>query len=236
MTGRQHEMQTKEKNCMQFKLNNWEKEQFNTLYYQKLSISRAAICQMMSFCFDKSAAALEISSYIHQAFLPKDESMTQLSTNQHINKFIARLYVVSDVLFNSQQPGVRNAFKYRETIQDMSHRIFKVLGDYKNKLGLISWNKLKNSVTDVLQVWGNWNVYHDGFLKELEDLFHYGKVNEAKDSVEKEVSAETQEQNEDIDDEELLDEDDLDGEALDDDDDQIDNDITKNEDKVEYWS
>merc|ERR1711862_135268 len=129
MTGRQHELQNSSKDNTVVKLNNWEKEQFHTLYFTKLSISRSTICTMMSFCFDKSAAAKEISSYIHQSFLPykeeeeekenedsnevlktikkeqKQQLVTTIPTNQYINKLISRLYLISDVLFNSQQPG-----------------------------------------------------------------------------------------------------------------------------------
>ena len=256
-------------------LNNWEKEQFHTLYYNKLSISRATICQMMSFCFDKSAAVVEISRYIHESFLPsksssnKDEdqneidinddddkqqskknhdtTMEQLNTNTHINKLISRLYLISDVLFNSQQPGVRNAFKYRESIQNMSPSIFTELGTYKNKVGRITWNKLKNAVHSVLQAWNDWNVYHDGFTNELENLFHYGKILEMEDASKNDIlkdgngneitasllgndnnkessphgKGEIPQQfnhvDDDIDGEVLLDDDDLDGEALDDD-------------------
>ena len=66
------------------KLNEWEKKVFNELLREKLCASQESICEAMSFAFDKSGAALEISHFL-----------------------------LSDILFNSQQPGVKNAFQYR---------------------------------------------------------------------------------------------------------------------------
>ena len=66
------------------KLNEWERKVFHELLREKLCASQESICEAMAFAFDKSGAALEISHFL-----------------------------LSDILFNSQQPGVKNAFQYR---------------------------------------------------------------------------------------------------------------------------
>jgi hypothetical protein len=51
-----------------------------------------------------------------------------LWTGRSINTRLARLYLISDVLFNSQQPGVRNAFRYRDAIEEIAPQFFRSLG------------------------------------------------------------------------------------------------------------
>jgi U2-associated protein SR140 len=88
------------------KLNEWERKVFHELLREKLCASQESICEAMAFAFDKSGAALEISHLLKVAML---ESGAGISVDTRI----ARLFLLSDILFNSQQPGVKNAFQYR---------------------------------------------------------------------------------------------------------------------------
>lgn len=84
------------------RLNEWERELWNTLLREKLCASQQCICEAMAFAFDKSGAAKEISALLKEALLECDST---------VDTRIARLFLFSDILFNSQQPGVRNAFQ-----------------------------------------------------------------------------------------------------------------------------
>lgn len=88
------------------KLNEWERKVFHELLREKLCASKESICNAMAFAFDKSGAAKEISELLKAALL---ETGNGISADTRI----ARLFLLSDILFNSQQPGVRNAFQYR---------------------------------------------------------------------------------------------------------------------------
>jgi U2-associated protein SR140 len=139
--------------------------QFDTLVRNELSISRESICRAMAFCFDKCLAAAEVSNLLKEALLDDSPAIV-------MDVRIARLYLLSDILFNSQQPGVRNAFMYRSTIESMAPEIFRSLGSYRDKnVGRMTINKLRKAVSTVLGAWTEWGVYNPVFLDELEAHF-----------------------------------------------------------------
>ena len=118
----------------------------------------------MSFCFDKSSAAKHISELLKESLLD--------TRVQNIDTRIARLYLLSDVLFNSQQPGVRNAFRYRDAIENMAPEIFRCLGQHGDgNVGRMTMNKLRSAVSAVLNAWTNWSVYNSDMIDDLYDLF-----------------------------------------------------------------
>ena len=155
------------------RLNEWEREVFHELLREKLCASQESICEAMAFCFDKSGAAREIAGLLKEALL--ETNGVSLETR------IARLFLMSDILFNSQQPGVRNAFQYRTAIEDMSPEVFECLGKYE--CGRMTKNKLRKAVSSVLSAWTNWSVFDSDFIDELERKFEgreilvTGKVN-----------------------------------------------------------
>mmetsp|Transcript_21795 Transcript_21795/g.30733 ORF Transcript_21795/g.30733 Transcript_21795/m.30733 type:complete len:550 (-) Transcript_21795:229-1878(-) len=147
------------------KLNEHDLEQFNILVKKKLCASREAICEAMAFCFDKSAASKQISTLLKELLL-------ESSNNVSVDTRIARMFLLSDVLYNSQQPGVRNAFRYRDAIEAMAPDVFTSLGKHGNgTLGRMTMNKLRNAVSAVLCAWTNWSVYNPTFLDELHARF-----------------------------------------------------------------
>ena len=151
------------------KLNDYEMEQFSGLL-NNVCASREAICEAMAFCFDKSGAAKQISDLLKDTLLD-DRLFVSVDTR------IARLFLLSDVLFNSQQPGVRNAFRYRDAIETMAPEVFESLGKHEQgKAGRMTMNKLRNVVSAVLSAWTNWSVYNPTFLDELYARFEGKEV------------------------------------------------------------
>ena len=147
------------------KLNDWEMAKFDELFRKKLCQSRESICNAMAFCFEKSGASKQISDLLKEALLEDGQEISPETR-------IARLFLLSDVLFNSQQPGVRNAYRYRDSIEQMAPEIFESLGKHgKGSAGRMTMNKLNNAVSSVLNAWANWSVYNPVFLDELQARF-----------------------------------------------------------------
>ena len=168
MTGRQFERALRKGNRRGHggdTLTKKEFEQFDLLVRRKLSISRESICRAMAFCFEKSSAAKDIVALLKEALLDNSSSTS-------IDMRIARLYLISDILFNSQQPGVKNAFMYRDALEKMAPEIFTALGKHGgNRVGRMTMNKLRKAVSAVLGAWTEWSVYNPTFLDELQARF-----------------------------------------------------------------
>jgi U2-associated protein SR140 len=93
-----------------------------------------------------------------------------------VETLISRLYLVSDVLFNSQQPNVKHAFFYRSAVESMAPAVFSALGSFSRHQQSRGrrWtrhHKLATCVHVVLQAWSAWDVYPPAFLQELQALF-----------------------------------------------------------------
>lgn len=146
-----------------------EVDQLNILIRKKLCASRDAICEAMAFCFEKSGAAKQIAKMLKEVLLEDENSHPGIS----IETRVARLFLLSDVLFNSQQPGVRNAFLYRDAIERMAPDVFASLGKHRScaTIGRMTRNKLSTAVSAVLCAWTNWSVYNPTFLDELHARF-----------------------------------------------------------------
>jgi hypothetical protein len=147
--------------------------QFNILVKNNLSLSRHTICEAMAFCFEKSAAAKEISSLLGKAIQEEDPTVT-------LDMTIARLFLLSDILFNSQQTGVKNAFIYRSQIEKMAPAIFTNLGRYGGgRTGRMTMNKLRTAVSSVLGAWTEWSVYDPTFIDDLDARFDNREIKKA---------------------------------------------------------
>ena len=141
------------------KLTPYEKEKLGNVL-KRIVATRESICEAMAFCFDKSGSAYEIAESI------KDLLTSSASS---VDTRIALLYLLSDVLFNSQQPGVRNAFKYRDAIESTAKDVFERIG--KAESGRMTMNKLRRAVKRILGAWSHWSVYTHEFIDELEARF-----------------------------------------------------------------
>jgi U2-associated protein SR140 len=125
----------------------------------------------MAYCFEKSGAAKQIANLLRELLVDNGPPGVSVDTR------IARLYLLSDVLYNSQQPGVRNAFLYRDAIERMAPDVFASLGKHGNgKIGRMTFMKLKTAVSSILSAWTNWSVYNPTFIDELEVRFYCREV------------------------------------------------------------
>eukprot|EP00471_Norrisiella_sphaerica_P004924 CAMPEP_0184483122 /NCGR_PEP_ID=MMETSP0113_2-20130426/4736_1 /TAXON_ID=91329 /ORGANISM="Norrisiella sphaerica, Strain BC52" /LENGTH=692 /DNA_ID=CAMNT_0026863309 /DNA_START=147 /DNA_END=2225 /DNA_ORIENTATION=+ len=136
-----------------------------------LTLNKTKIAYGMGFALDHAEEAKEIVEIITEA-LSLDETP--------IPKKVARLYLVSDILYNSTAP-VRNASAYRTEFRDQLPKIFESLHrTYKNIEGRITANAMRERVTKVLRVWQVWSLYPESFVNGLETTF-LGK--EAKQKI-----------------------------------------------------
>lgn len=129
---------------------------------RSLTISRADIAKGMAFALDHADAGKEIVQTIA-------ESLT-LDSTQASSK-MARLYLVSDILHNSQS-GVKNASNYRTMFQASLKDVLKSFGNaMKASSGRITALALEDQVMKVLEVWDRWSLYPSHFIQELVALF-----------------------------------------------------------------
>mmetsp|Transcript_13071 Transcript_13071/g.20312 ORF Transcript_13071/g.20312 Transcript_13071/m.20312 type:complete len:671 (-) Transcript_13071:54-2066(-) len=143
-------------------LNDEELEQFQNLIKNKLCASRKAICAAMAFCFEHSACSTQIGKILEDLLL---DSHCSVETR------ISRLYLISDILFNSQQPGVKNAFRYRDMVEKMAPSMFTSFGKIDASMGRMTQQKLQTAVTAVISAWNSWSVFDGTFLDELTAKF-----------------------------------------------------------------
>jgi len=151
-----------------------EMKDFHSLTREKLCASRDSICDAMAYCFEKSGAAKQISELLQELLIDGGPGVS-------VDTRIARLYLLSDILYNSQQPGVRNAFLYRDAIERMAPDVFGRLGKHGDgKIGRMTFMKLKTAVSSILSAWTNWSVYNPAFIDELEACFDGRELPSAK--------------------------------------------------------
>jgi U2-associated protein SR140 len=188
LTGRQLENQKRNKKVDGGSILTAEdRRELDRLFRQQLCLSRGSICEAMAFCFEKSAAAKIISSELKDMLSERGAD---------VKTMVSRLYLLSDILFNSQQPGVRNAFLYRDAIQQMASDVFASLGLYagnESSLGRMSRGRLSTAVHSVLAAWTNWGVFDHVFLDELQARFEGREIVAEKISVEEPNTQETEE-------------------------------------------
>ncbi|XP_034428525.1 U2 snRNP-associated SURP motif-containing protein isoform X3 [Hippoglossus hippoglossus] len=132
-----------------------------------MSPRRGDISEAMLFCLNRAEAAEEIVECI-------TESLSILKTP--LPKKIARLYLVSDVLYNSSAK-VANASYYRKFFETKLCQIFSDLNStYKSIQGHLQSENFKQRVMSCFRAWEDWAVYPDPFLIKLQNIF-LGLVN-----------------------------------------------------------
>uniref|UniRef100_H3D5F1 U2 snRNP-associated SURP domain containing n=1 Tax=Tetraodon nigroviridis TaxID=99883 RepID=H3D5F1_TETNG len=132
-----------------------------------LTPRRGDIGEAMLFCLNHAEAAEEIVECI-------TESLSILKTP--LPKKIARLYLVSDVLYNSSAK-VSNASYYRKYFEAKLCQIFSDLNaTYKAIQGHLQSENFKQRVMSCFRAWEDWAIYPDPFLIKLQNIF-LGLVN-----------------------------------------------------------
>ncbi|GAX28336.1 U2-associated protein SR140 [Fistulifera solaris] len=150
-----------------------ELTEFRRLFRKELTTSRGSICQAMAFCFEKSGSFRHICDMLEE--LLKEEPTENVPKDVAMEQKTAQLFLLSDILFNSQQPGVRNAFRYRDAIEKMAPDVFTAVGRMEWG-GRLTRNKLAVEISSILAAWTNWSVYSPSFLDELQDRFEGRKI------------------------------------------------------------
>lgn len=139
------------------------RSELHNLFHRDLCASRGSIARAMAFCFDQSVCHVEISGQLEKLLLSEDVDWPDTKK--------AHLFLLSDILFNSQQPGVKNAFRYRDAVERMAPSVFATLGQQSRSRGGRVRHQMTNAVSAVLGAWTNWSVYHPQFLDELHAKF-----------------------------------------------------------------
>lgn len=139
-----------------------ELAEMHRLFQEKLSLSRESICRAMAFCFEKSGAAVQIADAMK-------ELLWHPSPGTSVETISARLYLMSDILFNSQQPGIRNAFLYRDAIEKMSPEVLRELGVFvRTQFGRLSQERIGTAVNGIFAAWTQWGVFDLSYINDLE--------------------------------------------------------------------
>ncbi|XP_061877788.1 U2 snRNP-associated SURP motif-containing protein-like isoform X6 [Entelurus aequoreus] len=136
-----------------------------------LTPRRGDVAEAMLFCLNRAEAAEEIVECVA-------ESLSILKTP--LPKKIARLYLVSDVLYNSSAK-VANASYYRKYFENKLCQMFSDLNaTYRSIQGHLQSENFKQRVMACFRAWEDWAVYPDPFLIKLQNIF-LGLVNLAAD-------------------------------------------------------
>uniref|UniRef100_A0A8C5RZS0 U2 snRNP associated SURP domain containing n=1 Tax=Laticauda laticaudata TaxID=8630 RepID=A0A8C5RZS0_LATLA len=131
----------------------------------------------MVFCLNNAEAAEEIVDCIA-------ESLSILKTP--LPKKIARLYLVSDVLYNSSAK-VANASYYRKFFETKLCQIYSDLNaTYRTIQGHLQSENFKQRVMTCFRAWEDWAIYPEPFLIKLQNIF-LGLVNIIEEKETEEV-------------------------------------------------
>ncbi|OWF40445.1 U2 snRNP-associated SURP motif-containing protein [Mizuhopecten yessoensis] len=129
---------------------------------RELTPERMKIGDAMVWCMDHAEAAEEIVECI-------TESLSILQTP--IPKKIARLFLVSDILFNSSAK-VPNASFFRKCFQIKLREIFKDVHEtYVNIDGRLKAEQFKQKVMGCFRAWEDWAIYPNDYLINLQNIF-----------------------------------------------------------------
>ncbi|XP_041656879.1 U2 snRNP-associated SURP motif-containing protein isoform X2 [Cheilinus undulatus] len=128
----------------------------------ELSPSREDIAKAMLFCLERADAAEEVVKHIA-------ESLSSLQ--MPLQKKIARLYLVSDVLHNSCAK-VAGASYYRKYFESKLPQIFGDLNAaHKNIQARLQAEQFKQRVMSCFRAWEDWAIYPDSYLIHLQNIF-----------------------------------------------------------------
>ncbi|RXN23455.1 U2 snRNP-associated SURP motif-containing -like protein [Labeo rohita] len=127
-----------------------------------LNPRRDEIGDAMLFCLERAEAAEEVVSCI-------TESLSIAHTP--LQKKIARLYLISDILYNSCAK-VANASYYRKFFETKLPQIFGDISEaYRNIQARLQAEQFKQRVMGCFRAWEDWAVYPDSFLIQLQNIF-----------------------------------------------------------------
>ncbi|XP_051256756.1 U2 snRNP-associated SURP motif-containing protein isoform X3 [Dicentrarchus labrax] len=148
---------------------------------KELTPSREDIANTMLFCLERADAAEEVVGHITESF-----SLLQTP----LQKKIARLYLVSDILHNSCAK-VAGASYYRKYFETKLTQIFGDLNAaHKNIQARLQAEQFKQKVMSCFRAWEDWAIYPEPYLIHLQNIFlGFTKAVEELTETAKEVSS-----------------------------------------------
>ncbi|XP_067347887.1 U2 snRNP-associated SURP motif-containing protein isoform X2 [Channa argus] len=148
---------------------------------KELTPSREDIAKAMLFCLERADAAEEIVGLI-------TESLSLLQTP--LQKKIARIYLVSDILHNSCAK-VASASYYRKYFEAKLPQIFGDLNAaHKNIQARLQAEQFKQKVMSCFRAWEDWAIYPEYYLIHLQNSFlGFTKAGEELTETAEEVSS-----------------------------------------------
>ncbi|XP_066514904.1 U2 snRNP-associated SURP motif-containing protein isoform X2 [Hoplias malabaricus] len=152
---------TQEEELKKGQLKTEHREQLEELL-RSLTPRRVEIGDAMLFCLEKAEAAEEVVSCIA-------ESLSILHTP--LQKKVARLYLVSDILYNSCAK-VANASYYRKYFEPKLPQIFSDVGEaYRNIQARLQAEQFKQKIMNCFRAWEDWAIYPESYLIQLQNIF-----------------------------------------------------------------
>lgn len=123
---------------------------------------KVEIGDAMFFCLERAEAAEEVVACIA-------ESLSMIQTP--LQKKVARLYLVSDILHNSSAK-VSNASYYRKYFESKLPQIFSDMGEaYRNIQARLQAEQFKQRIMTCFRAWEDWAIYPESFLIQLQNIF-----------------------------------------------------------------
>jgi len=125
-----------------------------------LTLSRSSVLAAMAFCLDNSPASQQVSQRICASIVDAQPGLTTTQLS-------ARLFLLSDVLFNSHctKPG---ASMYRRLFQEFLPDVFERLGEVCDGISPIAAGALRERIVKLLRAWSEWSTFPPQFTKGLE--------------------------------------------------------------------
>ncbi|KAG7236700.1 hypothetical protein INR49_000594 [Caranx melampygus] len=150
-------------------LRNEHRQRLETLL-KELTPSRADIANAMLFCLERADAAEEVVGHITESFSLLQTPL-QKKASAIFKAFIARLYLVSDILHNSCAK-VAGASYYRKYFETKLTQIFGDLNAaHKNIQARLQAEQFKQKVMSCFRAWEDWAIYPEPYLIHLQNIF-----------------------------------------------------------------
>lgn len=138
----------------------------------EVGLERNSVLEVMGFCFDYAEFASDCAKALVNSLLEKCQE-----TGVFPSLLVARLYVLSDILHNTNA-AVKNASAYRNELQPHLASIFQNLNSmYRGAAGRMSASNIKVRVCKVLAAWRSWMILSPMFVQGLEVTFlHHDRI------------------------------------------------------------
>ncbi|KAJ7996644.1 hypothetical protein DPEC_G00239180 [Dallia pectoralis] len=177
--GEEEESPSQEEELKKGQLKTEHREKLEELL-RGLTPRRDEVGDLMVFCLERAEAAEEVVGCIA-------ESLSLLQTP--LQKKIARLYLVSDVLYNCGAK-VANASYYRKYFEAKLPQIFGDISDaYRNIQARLQAEQFKQKIMGCFRAWEDWAIYPESYLIQLQNIF-LGLVKAGEEVIERvEVSS-----------------------------------------------